>query len=74
MYLREDTQYSKGLENLLEQGNYSRNRGHFGGLFLFYRNMGWRILYIENAKSMRLYLDNIKIERETGDLIILYLI
>lgn len=30
--------------------------------------MGWRILYIENAKSMRLYLDNIKIERETGDL------
>ncbi len=30
--------------------------------------MGWRILYIENANSVRLYLDNLKIERDTGDL------
>lgn len=34
---------------------------------LFYF-MGWRIIYIEEAKSVRLYLDNIKIEKETGDL------
>ena len=30
--------------------------------------MGWRILYIENANRVRLYLDNIRIERDTGDL------
>lgn len=30
--------------------------------------MGWRILYIEEAKSVRLYLDNIRIEREVGDI------
>lgn len=27
--------------------------------------MGWRIIYIEEAKGVRLYLDNIKIEKET---------
>lgn len=30
--------------------------------------MSWRIIYIEEAKSVRLYLDNIKIEKETGEL------
>lgn len=30
--------------------------------------MGWRIIYIEEAKGVRLYLDNIKIEKENGEL------
>lgn len=30
--------------------------------------MGWRILYIEEANVVRLYLDNIKIERDVGEL------
>ena len=32
--------------------------------------MGWRILYIEEAISVKLYLDNIRIEKETGFLTI----
>ena len=36
----------------------------------FFLIMGWRIIYIEEAKSVKLYLDNIKIEKETGDLMI----
>lgn len=30
--------------------------------------MGWRILYIENASAVRLYLDNIRIESTSGEL------
>lgn len=30
--------------------------------------MGWRILYIENASAVRLYLDNIRIESTNGEL------
>ncbi len=32
--------------------------------------MGWRIIYIENAMSIRLYLDNLKIEKETTEVTI----
>lgn len=32
--------------------------------------MGWRIVYIEDAKSVKLYLDNVRIEKEVGVLTI----
>ncbi len=32
--------------------------------------MGWRIIYIEEAMNVRLYLDNIKIEKETNEVTI----
>lgn len=32
--------------------------------------MGWRIVYIENASSVKLYLDNIRIENSNGELTI----
>ena len=32
--------------------------------------MGWRTIYIEEANTARLYLDNIKIERDEGDLLL----
>lgn len=64
-----DAQYSKGYEDLLKQGNYSRNRDlhHVNLFFLF---MGWRIIYIEEAMNVRLYLDNIKIEKESTEITI----
>ena len=32
--------------------------------------MGWRTIYIEEANTARLYSDNIKIERDEGDLLL----
>lgn len=32
--------------------------------------MGWRIIYIEEAMNVRLYLDNLKVEKETTEVTI----
>ena len=32
--------------------------------------MGWRIIYVEDAMNIRLYLDNLKVEKETKEVTI----
>lgn len=37
---------------------------------LFFYNMGWRIIYIEEANSVKLYLDNIKVITNTSEALV----
>ena len=39
-------------------------------LFFVRIYMGWRIIYIEDANNLRLYLDNVKIEKDTTEITI----
>ena len=66
--------HSKGSEDLVKQGfipksEFNSKKMNQDLILVLFLIMGWRIVYIEESDYLSLYLDNLKIKRESNDLL-----